>query len=173
MYDLIALNGVPETQTQTQKISGQNVENVHLLFWRLNWSSRKWFLLHLASFKAPSAHRSFSQRLWGRRLSGQVARLDSLVVRADSVGCSASCWYQLPQLAAAQTDWATLNVVHPITFHVLVLLLLFFIIIILFLDVFNISTCLSKTADDRVKVLLHLIYLFNDDVFTFVFVCLL
>lgn len=63
--------------------------------------------------------------------------------------------------------------VHPITFHVLVLLLLLFISIILFLDVFKISTCLSKTGDDRVKVLLHLIYLFNDDVFTFLFVCLL
>lgn len=63
--------------------------------------------------------------------------------------------------------------VHPITFHVLVLVLLLSIIIILFLDVFKISTCLSKTGDDRVKVLLHLIYLFNDDVFTFLFVCLL
>lgn len=80
LYDLITLNGVSETQTQKQKIYGQNFENVHLLFWRLNWSYRNWFILHLASFKAPSAHRSFSQRLSGRRLSGQVARFDSLVV---------------------------------------------------------------------------------------------
>lgn len=66
--------------------------------------------------------------------------------------------------------------VHPITFHVLVLLLLLFIIIILFLEPEDLCSkfqLVSKTGDDRVKVLLHLIYLFNDDVFTFLFVCLL
>lgn len=122
MYDLIALNGVSETQTQKQESIWSK-----LSYCRTGpVSSFTWHLLKHLQLIADS------QRLWGRRLSGQVARLDSLLVRADSVVCSASCWYQLPQLAAATNRLGCFECgrlkVHPITFHVLVLLLLLFII---------------------------------------------